>query len=322
VTELTTTLSVGATGTLSTTGLGYEASSGPGYELFQGAAHGGIGGSCEWTPTTQTYGSAEAPITLGSGGYNGGAGGGAISLDVTNLNLDGKLICDGAESPWGSITTRGGGSGGSIYIRASGTTSGAGLLSAKGGDRSNTFGGGGGGGRVGVDAFTVPDTWTIDVSGGKMPECLVGQGGKGTFFKGSPSRLRTTPPSQHPSASRSESPSRLPIRSPTQHPSVVPSETPTPRPTQKPSARPTNTQTTRTKSPSDRPSGAPHSPPSAAPSTTPRPTLQDVGAQESKHVRRRPKLTSCSLHWQLIVGVRSLTIPTLSLQQTTNACVF
>ena len=103
-----------------------------------------------------TYGSVIAPTDFGSGGgtYSpyaiGGAGGGAIRLNVTGLLLlDGRISADG--NP-GLTDGGGGGSGGSVWLTV-GTLAGAGTISANGG-AGNGFslggGGGGGGGRVAI----------------------------------------------------------------------------------------------------------------------------------------------------------------------------
>jgi hypothetical protein len=104
-----------------------------------------------------TYGSLTAPIDLGSGGggYSyptsgvsapGGAGGGAIRLNVTGvLQVDGRISAAGAQ---GTAPSAGGGSGGTVSL-AAGTLSGSGIISANGGAGS-ALGGGGGGGRIAV----------------------------------------------------------------------------------------------------------------------------------------------------------------------------
>src|ERR1035437_4686398 len=83
-------------------------------------------------------------------GCGGGAGGGAIHLNVTGmLVLDGRISADGGV---GIGEGSGGGSGGSVWVTA-GTLTGAGTLSANGGIGNGfglTGGGGGGGGRIAI----------------------------------------------------------------------------------------------------------------------------------------------------------------------------
>jgi hypothetical protein len=101
----------------------------------KGATHGGIG----WANTTNTYGSATSPTSLGSA--TAANGGGAIKLIVSgNLIVNGTLSADGAYDWLGS------GSGGSIWIATGGTLSGSGTISAK---SSGTIAGGGG--RIAID---------------------------------------------------------------------------------------------------------------------------------------------------------------------------
>jgi hypothetical protein len=121
-----------------------------------GGGYGGYGASGGGTMAYggSTYGSVSAPVDFGSGGgsyipyASGGAGGGAIRLNVTGmLWLDGKISANG--SP-GLGEGGGGGSGGSVWVTA-GTLTGAGTISADGGMGNGfglTGGGGGGGGRI------------------------------------------------------------------------------------------------------------------------------------------------------------------------------
>jgi len=131
---------------ISANATGYAGSHGPGMGIGSfgsGAGYGGagsVGGTGE-TPGG-TYGSAVAPIDLGSGGGNaGGAGGGAIKLNLSgNLLLDGMISANGANGAmW-----KGGGSGGSVYIIGN-DFSGAGSITATGGNGASGSGSGGGG---------------------------------------------------------------------------------------------------------------------------------------------------------------------------------
>ncbi|MBI3596887.1 MAG: fibronectin type III domain-containing protein [Nitrospirae bacterium] len=148
-------------------GGGYGGAGGKGYPTTTSA--GGAGGD--------VYGSVDlTTIQLGSGGGNntvgvgvaGGAGGGAMRLDVSGtLTVDGTISANGAAgatgTPAGCSSNRcsgGGGSGGSIYI-AAGTLAGAtGAITANGGNGgpgNGAFygGGGGGGGRVYITAGSI-----------------------------------------------------------------------------------------------------------------------------------------------------------------------
>ena len=120
---------------------GYGAAGGAPVSLAGGGA--AYGGS--------TYGSVTAPTLMGSGGGGnsyapGGAGGGAIRLNVTGiLEVDGRISAAGGA---GLNASSGGGSGGSIYLTV-GTLAGSGVISANGG-MGNYLGGGGGGGRIAI----------------------------------------------------------------------------------------------------------------------------------------------------------------------------
>ncbi len=102
------------------------------------------------------------PTSEGDVIYNGGHGGGAIYLVVGQLVLNGNISADGgnADVNPGSGDSlgnacAGGGSGGSVLIRAL-EVFGTGLVSARGGDESCINfpqGGGGAGGRIAVYTF-------------------------------------------------------------------------------------------------------------------------------------------------------------------------
>jgi hypothetical protein len=151
-----------ADGTGNTSGLGTGAgrSYGVNYDYIGGGGgyggYGASGGVTTFAYGGNVYGSATAPVDLGSGGGGytstsglsapGGAGGGAIRLNVTGaLQVDGRVSARGLA---GNGPSAGGGSGGSIYLTV-GTLAGAGLISANGGV-GNALGGGGGGGRIAV----------------------------------------------------------------------------------------------------------------------------------------------------------------------------
>ncbi|HRH30774.1 MAG TPA: alkaline phosphatase D family protein [Candidatus Paceibacterota bacterium] len=172
-------LDIDVGGTLSALGLGYEAgdtnadgipTAGTSADRSGGGGHGGRGGNSSVSYGSTggaTYGSATAPVTLGSGPYrkNGGAGGGAIKLNIGDTAIiDGTVTVDGkSASP--STNERGAGAGGSIWING-GTLTGSGTISAKGGDGKRS-GGGGGGGRISVvDVDTYDFDGSLRVDGG------------------------------------------------------------------------------------------------------------------------------------------------------------
>lgn len=122
-----------------------------------GASYGGLGGhkdESDASPVGPTYGNPYAPIWCGSsqsrGGSDGGHGGGLFRLHAAGaVNLNGTIAADGAK--WGSNTTRGGGSGGGVWITCDTFTSGpAAKITSVGGGHSVDGGAAGGGGRVAV----------------------------------------------------------------------------------------------------------------------------------------------------------------------------
>ena len=140
-------------GLINVTGKGYAMGRGPGTrnDSQLGAGYGGQGGIYEPEDTPgAAYGSYSAPANLGSGGgdtANGGPGGGAVLINVSNaLTVSGSILADG-----GSGGSYGSGSGGSIYITA-GSLSGGGTLRAQGGYTSSYASGAGG--RLAVIAST------------------------------------------------------------------------------------------------------------------------------------------------------------------------
>ena len=136
-----------------------------------GAGHGGAGGeSVLGAVGGAVYGSEVQPLDRGSGGGSGGSGaslgsegGGAIRLSVGGtLSLDGRLSANGNA---GSEDDSGGGSGGSVWVRANEMT-GGGMISANGGDGEWFSGGGGGGGRIAVYSPANTFTGLVSVVGG------------------------------------------------------------------------------------------------------------------------------------------------------------
>jgi RHS repeat-associated protein len=155
VTILAGSLQVDASGALNADGQGYAVQAGPGAGANgyrnNGGSYGGAGGGMA---STTTYGSATAPVDLGSGGdqYSGtgGLGGGAIQLLVSRtLTNNGVISANGT----GASNIAGGGAGGSIYIAAN-TLAGTGTFMASGGANLTPSGNGGGGGRIAVDYVT------------------------------------------------------------------------------------------------------------------------------------------------------------------------
>jgi len=143
-------------------GTGYAGNQGPGAGKYGnnpygyvggGAGHAGYGAASGGSPAAAggtTYGSVITPLEFGSGGggysslYTGGAGGGAVRLNVSGaLVVNGRISANGGD---GLGQGAGGGSGGSVWLTA-GTLAGAGIISANGG-MGDAFGGGGGGGCV------------------------------------------------------------------------------------------------------------------------------------------------------------------------------
>jgi hypothetical protein len=127
---------------------GFSYGQGPGVGDPQtGGGYGGKGGDYSTYQGGPTYGVADQPSALGSGGrasgnHHGGRGGGAMKLVVSDtLAVNGTLSANGETGP-GQFA--GGGSGGSIWIDAD-TLAGSGSLTATGGSGSRA---GGGGGRI------------------------------------------------------------------------------------------------------------------------------------------------------------------------------
>ncbi|XP_054782086.1 uncharacterized protein LOC129289342 isoform X2 [Prosopis cineraria] len=156
-----------------------------------GGGHGGRGASCVtvstklpddvWGGDAYSWSSLDRPWSYGSKGGTtskeetyGGEGGGRILLNITgSIEVSGDLLANGGD---GGIQG-GGGSGGSIYIKARMMT-GSGKISATGG---NGFAGGGGG-RVSIDAFRSHDNTKFFIHGGRSLGCSGNSGAAGTFY--------------------------------------------------------------------------------------------------------------------------------------------
>ncbi|KAK3724602.1 hypothetical protein QZH41_005193 [Actinostola sp. cb2023] len=136
-------------------GKGFGPEEGPGKgttasDIGSGAGHGGDGGKTDSSRGGLPYNSVYTPHMFGSGGGNGkgvgGRGGGKLFWDVgQHLEINGLLANRGTN---GSGTNAGGGSGGSIFIKAT-NMSGHGELAVTGGTGTG-LGGGGSGGRIGI----------------------------------------------------------------------------------------------------------------------------------------------------------------------------
>ncbi|MBI3182149.1 MAG: PKD domain-containing protein [Myxococcales bacterium] len=135
---------------------------------YTGGSYGGFGGR----GFTQVYGSQDNPFQLGGGGGCGdcghvaGNGGGRLQITAGTLQLDGAIRANGANPVnTGCGNWPGAGAGGTINLTLT-NFSGAGSLSAVGGN-SGYQSGGGGGGRIrvsvsGTRSFTGP----INAAGG------------------------------------------------------------------------------------------------------------------------------------------------------------
>uniref|UniRef100_A0A803NU05 DUF8003 domain-containing protein n=1 Tax=Cannabis sativa TaxID=3483 RepID=A0A803NU05_CANSA len=160
-----------------------------------GGGHGGRGASCVsdntklpddvWGGDTYSWTSLEHPDSYGSRGGTtskevkyGGEGGGRIWLEVNvTIDVSGSLLAEGGE---GGLKG-GGGSGGSIFIKANRMT-GIGRISAAGG---NGFAGGGGG-RISIHVFSRHDDTQFLIHGGRSLGCPENSGGAGTYYDAVP----------------------------------------------------------------------------------------------------------------------------------------
>ncbi len=150
---------IGATGKIDVTGKGYQLAFGEGTPASLGSkraggSYGGEGsaGESAYNEHGSTYGSITEPTDLGSGGgryntslsqYIPGIGGGAIRLDVTGTLINNGVITANGGNYTDSVAGSGG-SGGSVYI-TTGILEGNGSITSNGGNANSTSGGGGGG---------------------------------------------------------------------------------------------------------------------------------------------------------------------------------
>ena len=163
-------------------GSGYSYDDGT-YRPCGGGGHGGSGANGFSTNATggATYGNQTLPNTFGSGGGSvstysiGGAGGGAIQLNVSGiLQVDGGISANGGN---GSGSGGGGGAGGSIGLTC-GIISGSGSITVNGGNGAGSIGGGGGGGRIAISPTSNLFGGVISAYGGTGANW----GGAGTIF--------------------------------------------------------------------------------------------------------------------------------------------
>ncbi|XVF52441.1 hypothetical protein PTKIN_Ptkin05aG0018300 [Pterospermum kingtungense] len=157
-----------------------------------GGGHGGRGASCLknnqtsfWGGDVYAWSTLSEPWSYGSKGGSkgndtsnrrqfGGKGGGRIKLIVKDmLYLNGSVMAEGGD---GGLKG-GGGSGGSIYIRAV-KLKGYGTISAAGGRGW----GGGGGGRISLDCYSIQEDVKVSVHGGFSSGCPGNSGAAGTYF--------------------------------------------------------------------------------------------------------------------------------------------
>jgi hypothetical protein len=167
-------------GAITLDGDGSPANAGPGFGAIAsgagaGGSHGGYGSASETISGGQSYDSIVNPGQSGSGGgsstTNGSAGGGALHLTVRGtLAVNGRITANGIA---GISSGAGGGAGGALWLSA-GTLSGAGTISANGGD-GEFFGGGGGGGGGRIATFLNSNQFTGTISA---------QGGQGFLLAG------------------------------------------------------------------------------------------------------------------------------------------
>ncbi|KAF6139924.1 hypothetical protein GIB67_033306, partial [Kingdonia uniflora] len=163
-----------------------------------GGGYGGRGACCltdttkiqddVWGGDTYSWSSLTEPDCYGSKGGSssrekdyGGGGGGRIWMTVKEfVEVNGTLLAEGGD---GGLKG-GGGSGGSVYIKAP-RMKGDGKISASGGNGWA----GGGGGRVSLNIFSRHDDPKILVHGGKSFGCEGNSGAAGTLFDTVPRSL-------------------------------------------------------------------------------------------------------------------------------------
>jgi RHS repeat-associated protein len=180
VTINTANMTINAGGKVTSDGQGYTRGTGPGagtsttgatWSVGGGAGHGGQGGASSWSYAGgMAKGNIYEPVTLGSGGGNGGeylraaggSGGGAIRLVVSDtLTVNGTVTANGTNGGM-YYGGGGGGAGGSIWITTGGLA-GSGTIQANGGSGvydQGHIGGGGAGGRIAIDVPNVSNSFS------------------------------------------------------------------------------------------------------------------------------------------------------------------
>ena len=155
---------------------------------LHGGSYGGRGGSAD---IDTSYGSVTVPDDVGLGGGNGngsgetgGNGGGRLHLVATNLTMEGAIRADGRLAGTAFAANGGGGAGGAVRVEAE-TYSGAGEMTARGGD--STSGAAGGGGRI-----------AVRISGSGAVATLSARGGVGPVQNGAPGSTYVELPGQAP----------------------------------------------------------------------------------------------------------------------------
>jgi hypothetical protein len=141
-------LNVLAGGQINVDGKGYAGNCGPGRGIgnLSGGGHGGEGGGT--APGGTTYGSITNPATSGSGGHSAQySGGGTVVLRAGGTFTHNGVITANGQNRGGAIG--GAGAGGSINVTAGTMAGTSGTLSANGGcGAANNGTGAGGGGRI------------------------------------------------------------------------------------------------------------------------------------------------------------------------------
>lgn len=192
-------VTVSQAGVMTADYLGYDGTKGPGVGINEpraGAGHGGTGGDANVFGNGTggpCYGSVYAPTNCGSGGSLAlHSGGGAIIIKAGGtVTVDG-LISANARPADSTGNNYSGGSGGSVFITA-GSFRGTGAISANGGSRTTKYGAGGGGGRIAVvvtDASGFGDV-SMQVFGGR-PATSGYYGGAGTIYTKEPGQVNGT----------------------------------------------------------------------------------------------------------------------------------
>lgn len=154
------------------------------YDGSSGGGHGGKGGRGKsQTHTGAFYGDFINPQAFGSSGGGGSGsdiatGGGVLHIIAReNMIHDGEITVNGKDAVKNSVY--GGGSGGSIFIKA-GTFDGSGVIQVNGGAGGNHGGGGGSGGRVSIHYNSSFFSGTISAYGGGS---TIEAGAAGTIYK-------------------------------------------------------------------------------------------------------------------------------------------